>query len=232
MEPESGAFWLVRILGTVMKMRILLAALLTAAACGCAGQRVRVSGYLDRQDALSVPPGASVYVVENKEPANRLFDREVALKLEKLLEREGLDPAGRDEAAFLLFYSYGIGGAQTFTESAPLYSSNVATSTGPQGYSYSGWDVGGSVTHVPYTRTVYRKWLVIELVDGAAYRADGEKRPLWVGEASSTDRSTDLRDEINCMLVAAFAYFGEDTGKEVIVYIKANDPRVKDVTDF
>lgn len=215
-----------------MKMRILLAALLTAAACGCAGRRVRVSGYIDRQDARSVTPGAAVYVVENSEPANRLFDREVALKIEKLLEREGLDPAGRHEADFLLFYSYGIGGAQTFTESAPLYSNSVSASAGPQGYSYSGWDVGGNITHVPYTRTVYRKWLVLELVDGPAYRAGGEKRPLWVGEASSTGRGTDLRDEINYMLVAAFEYFGEDTGKEVVVDLKADDPRVKDVTDF
>jgi len=215
-----------------MKMRILLAALLTAAASGCAGRRVRVSGYLDRQDTRSATPGAALYVVENSEPANRLLDREVALKIEKLLEREGLNLAGRDEAAFLIFYSYGIGGAQTFTESAPLHASNVSASAGPQGYSYSGWDVGGNVTHVPYTRTVYRKWLVLELFDGSAYRAGGEKRPLWVGEASSTGRGADLRDEINYMLVAAFEYFGEDTGKEVVVDLKANDPRVEDVTDF
>jgi len=215
-------------------MRVKLSAVMVLAvfACGCAFERVRVTGYLETGADRAPGPGASIHVMENESPANRLFDREIALKIERLLEMEGYRLGSPEESDFVLSYSYGVGGAETFTESAPMYSGATHASAEPSGYSYSGWGTGGQVTHVPYTRTVYRKWLVLKVAHGAAWRQEERMEPVWVAEASSTDSSTDMRERINYLLAALFEYFGRDTGKQVTVDVERDDPRVEAVRNF
>ncbi len=214
-----------------MKTRLLAAMVVASIASGCATTQVRVSGYLDRRVERTISPHESIYVMENQDPANRLFDREMALKIEALIETHGYTLAPREEADLILSYSYGTSGPHVFTDDAPIFSSDT-TAVAARGYSYGGWGAGMTVTHVPHTRTLYRKWLLIEVVEGPAWREREERETVWVGEALSTDASPDMRDRINYMLVAVFEHFGEDTTRQVVMSFSPDDERVRAVSGY
>lgn len=83
------------------------------------------------------------------------------------------------------------------------------------------------ISSIPYTTTMYDRWLLINVVDGKHYRESGKFRTLWVGEARSTGASADLRSIIDYLLLAEFQEFGKNTGKAIIVRIKEQAPAQK-----
>jgi hypothetical protein len=80
---------------------------------------------------------------------------------------------------------------------------------------------------VPYSEIIYTRWLVLRLVDGDVYRNSQKVEPLWIGEVTSAGPSSDLREVINYMLIAAFEYFAQDTGRQIIAVISQADERVQ-----
>jgi hypothetical protein len=74
--------------------------------------------------------------------------------------------------------------------------------------------------------TLYDRWLVLNVVEGPAYRTQKLSRPVWVGEARSVGTSSDLRTVLNYLLVADFREFGRNTGKAVTMEIRADNPEV------
>ena len=79
------------------------------------------------------------------------------------------------------------------------------------------------------TQALFDRWLRVNVVEGKYYRASGQSRPIWVGEAHSLGTSSDLREVMNPLLIAAFEQFGRNTGKALPTTIKQNDPRVTDL---
>jgi hypothetical protein len=74
---------------------------------------------------------------------------------------------------------------------------------------------------------LYDRWLLLNVVEGKHYRETGQFRTLWVGEVRSTGTSSDIREVINSLLLAAFDRFGQNTGKAVTVNINRSDPRLR-----
>ena len=72
----------------------------------------------------------------------------------------------------------------------------------------------------------YGKHLTLRVADAARTRMDQKEHILWVGETFSADQSSDLRYDIDYLLVATFRYFGQDTGKQVKVSIDRDNPEV------
>jgi len=215
-----------------MKSSALILVVLTAA--GCAGRyNVGVNGFTISGQPLIISPVASVAVIEDSNAANPFLEKEVAVKIRKLLGRKGLSTAP-DEPDYYLLFEYGIDSGRTVAGSRAVYEPGDIVTVNTTG-TYGGTEYSrsstiftpGYTTYVPYSATVYTRWMVLKLVDAASYRQDPRKpKPVWIGEIVSVGPESDLRDAINYMLIAAFEYFGQSTGRRVTVSIRKGDQRV------
>jgi hypothetical protein len=88
----------------------------------------------------------------------------------------------------------------------------------------------GAATVIPTVSVEYTKQLILKVMEAAKGTADGRKEQVvWMGETLSTDPSSDLRSDIDYLLVAAFMHFGEDTGRQISVGIRRGDPAVEEL---
>jgi hypothetical protein len=210
-----------------MMLPLLILVVLT----GCAGPRyhIQVNGYTDPEAKAAPAPGATIFVIENKEAKNPLLEKEIKGKINKLLDKQGFRLASYEAAQYYLLFSYGMGSERKVTVAMPEF--------------ITGWAVGvtypppGSYVYMspwfwpsPVLETQYDRWLMVNVVDGQHYREKGQFRTLWVGEARSVGSSADLRVVVNYLLVAALSELGKNTGKAVEVDIPPDDPRVRDLT--
>ncbi len=110
------------------------------------------------------------------------------------------------------------------TDALPMYQAG-GTFNSYGGFPYSTIRTPGYTTYVPYSYTVYTRWLKLSLFDSSfiEHKVD----PLWIGTITSSGRSSDLREVLNYMLVCAFDHFGENTKKQIITELPADDKRVK-----
>jgi hypothetical protein len=209
---------------------LLLLSVLTGAAVfsGCAAAyQVRVNGYTDPPAPTPFYPGSTFFVIDNKETKNPLLDKEVKAKINLLLERQGYALVPFEKAEYYLFFTYGIGSSSGASVAMPDYSVGFGLGYGyywPRSYAFF-WP--GYVSYPGYVEPLYDRWLLLNVVEGKYYRETGQFRTLWVGESRSTGTSSDIREVINSLLLAAFARFGQNTGKAVTVDIKAADPRLR-----
>jgi len=210
--------------GCQMKMaksvRLLLPCVLAA---GCAARYdVEISGFAISGQSLGLPAVSTIGVVEDSNATNPFFEKEIAVKIQKLLGTKGFSTAGTEPDYYLLF-SYGIDSG-----TGDIVTVNVAGTCGGKPYSrISTIHTPPYTTYVPYSATVYTRWLVLRLIDGRAYRKAKEIVPVWIGEITSVGAGSDLRETINYMLVAAFEHFGENTGKRISNPILKRDERVR-----
>jgi len=206
---------------------LLLWALLPA--CAPVTYQVQVNGYTD--PALSAPilPGATCFVVESKEAKNPLLEREIKAKITKLLENRGHRLVPFEAADFYFFFSYGLGTERQVTVTMPDSYPGWGFGVGygfPSAYAFIWPSLGLYPTQ---TQTYYDRWLLLNVVEGKHYRATGKFRAVWVGETRSTGTSSDVREVVNSLLLAAFEQFGKNTGKAVKVEINAQDPRLQEL---
>jgi hypothetical protein len=202
---------------------IFLLGLLAVGTFGCASARmyqVQVNGYTDSAAPL-LAPGASLFVIEDQKAQNPLLEKEIKGKIDNLLVKDGYLLAPYDKAQFYLFFTNGLGTPQTVSVTGPI---------GPgRGWSEFGYSAYLPAAYGPYgteTLTLYDRWLRLTVVEGKYYRETGKSRTVWVGEARSIGTSTDLREVLIPLLIAAFEQFGKNTGKALPTSIKQNDPRV------
>lgn len=203
--------------------------LIALAVCGCAAAtyQVRVNGYTDAAAPAPFAPGATFFVVDNKESKNPLLDKEIKAKINLLLERHGYSVAPFEKAQYYLFFSYGIGSSEGARVVMPDYSLGFGLGYGyysPRSYAFF-WP--GFLYYPAYAEPLYDRWLLLNAVEGKHYRETGQFRTLWVGETRSTGTSSDIREVINSLLMAAFTRFGQNTGKAVTVDIEKADPRLR-----
>jgi hypothetical protein len=195
---------------------------------GCASVRtyqVQVNGYTEGA-ASSFGPGASLFVMEDQKAQNPLLEKEVKAKIERLLAKNGYLLVPYDRAEYYLFFAYGMGAPQTVSVTTPSWGIGWGFGTG---YCGPGVSTGiywpGCGPFYTETKALYDRWLRLTVVEGKYYRETGKSRSVWVGEARSTGASSDLREVLNSLLIAAFEHMGKNTGKAVMTRIKQNDPR-------
>ena len=209
--------------------RLFLLGILIVVMFGCASARtyqIQVNGYTESAGP-TVAPGAALFVNEDQKSQNPLLEKEVKAKIEALLEKNGYSLAPYDRADYYLSFAYGLGAPQTVSVTAPSFGIGWGFGTGycgpgvSTGIYWPGW--GPFSTE---TQALYDRWLRLTVVEGKYYRETGKSRTVWVGEARSTGTSSDLREVLNPLLIAAFEQIGRNTGKAVPTIIKQNDPRV------
>ncbi len=76
--------------------------------------------------------------------------------------------------------------------------------------------------------TVFEKFLVIEAFDNRIARTAGvESEQLWSVDISNVDSSDNMREYLPYMIAAALPYIAKDTGSQVFVSVKTDDPTVE-----
>ncbi|MEJ2704796.1 MAG: hypothetical protein P8Z79_20360 [Sedimentisphaerales bacterium] len=188
---------------------------------GCAtSYNVVVNGYSSTGKNVEIPQGASISVVTDSNVPNPILEREVATKIDRLLRDDGYSTEAATPDYYLLF-DFGINGGQVVTDIVPIHHPGFYY---PYRHPYFRWY--GYTTYVPYSEVVYMRWLSLKLIDGKDYRASESAEPLWIGDVASAGMNSDLRQVINYMLIAAFDHFGQDTQRQIVETIPANDQRV------
>ena len=189
---------------------------------GCAGSySVGVNGYSSTGQALQIPYGSSISVITDSNVPNPILEKEVAMKIEKLLIQKGYS-IQTDKADYYILFDYGIHWDRTVTDTIPIYHPSAYRE-----YPFPTVRWHAYTTYVPYSATIYTRRLILRLIGGKDYRISQKAEPLWIGEITSAGPSSDLRGLINYMLTAAFEHFGEDTGKRVNEVYSKDDERVK-----
>jgi Domain of unknown function (DUF4136) len=197
---------------------------------------IKVNGYTDPNVPDQIRPGGSFWVMENKAAKNPLLEAEVKGKITKLLETRGYSMTTFDKADYYLFFGYGIGEPRSVITVAPDYYGSIGWGLG---YGWGGWGGWGGPSvyagipwggYVADSATLYDRRLLLNVVDGPAYRTQKLSRSVWVGEAHSVGASSDLRTVLNYLLVADFREFGKNTGKALPMEIDAQNPEVTSLT--
>jgi hypothetical protein len=188
---------------------------------GCAGSySVVVNGYSSTGKDVEIPQGASFSVITDSNVPNPILEKEVATKVDRLLRDDGYDTEAAAPDYYLLF-DFGINGGQVVTDVVPIHHPGFYY---PYRYPHFRWY--GYTTYVPYSEVVYTRWLSLKLIDGKTYRASKDAEPLWIGDVASAGENSDLRHVVNYMLIAAFDHFGQDTQRQIVETIPADDQRV------
>ncbi|MFC1635250.1 DUF4136 domain-containing protein [Planctomycetota bacterium] len=188
---------------------------------GCsASYSVAVNGYSATGQVVRIPQAASISVVTDSNVPNPILEREVAAKIEKLLAEQGY-ATGADEPDYYLLFDYGIDAGRTVTDVVPIHRPGFY-----QPYPFSSMRWYGYTTYMSHSEVIHTRWLALRLIDGKAYRISESAEPVWIGELASAGMSSDLREIINYMLIAAFEHFAEDTQRQITEIIPKNDERV------
>ena len=198
---------------------------------GC-GMDIRTTGFLDRMaGATALRQGAAVAVTENAQAENPVFDREVKAKIEKLLDRCGYRIAAPGDAEYIVTYGYSISAglrSSAVTSYGPPQTQIVSIPDGRGGVTTRAITTAGQPTLVPMVSTEYTRQLTLKVAT-ARREEDKKGHVLWVGETHSTDPSSDLRADIDNLLVVTFRYFGQDTGRQVRVNLSPDDPELREL---
>jgi hypothetical protein len=208
-----------------LKIYAFLLGLLSIATFGCASARVyqvQVNGYTD--NAAPLAPGASLFVIEDQKAQDPLLEKEIKGKIDNLLVKHGYPLATYDKAQFYLFFTYGLETSGTVTVAGP-----IGPGRGWSGFGYSAYLPAHYGPYAMDTLTVYDRWLRLTIVEGKYYRETGKSHTVWIGEAHSTGPTSDLREVLTPILIAAFDQFGKNTGKALQIRIIQTDPRVREL---
>jgi hypothetical protein len=214
-------------------IRLLILMVIGSCLAGCSlgpVYNIKVNGYTEAGSPRPIKPGGSFFVIVNQEAKNPLLETEVKDKIIKLLLSQGYPHTTFETADYYLFFAYGMGEPRSVSVVVPDYYGSLGWGMG------CGW--GGpafSVMVPPWgayaaDAAIYDRWLLINVVDGPAYRTRQLSQPVWVGEARSTGASSDLRTVLNYLLVADFKEFGQNTGKAISLDLKEHDPAVFSLT--
>ena len=189
---------------------------------GCAASyNVGVNGYSSTGQSLPIGEGSSFAVITDRDVPNPIFQKEIGTKIRKILTDMGYS-SETDRPDYYLLFDYGIDSGRSVTDAIPIHRPGYYREDrfSPfHGHSY--------ITYIPHTSVVYTRWLVLKLIEGKAYAESQQAEPLWICEVASAGGSSDLREVVNYLLVAAFEHLGQDTGRQIVEVIFRSDERVR-----
>jgi len=198
--------------------RTIILAVAALGVVGCtSGYRVHVNGYAELDEPIE--RNAALFVAIDPNAPNPIFDKQIKTSVETLLAGYGYTVADALEAAdYRIRFQIGMK-SETVMGYTPAYRPHFGARGGyPNGLLF------GYSTYTPYVDTLYDQWLVLRLFK-ADSDADAETL-VWVGEAMlSTDRA-ELRETVGYLLIGCIEYLGIDTGQNVTMTIKKDDPRL------
>jgi hypothetical protein len=199
-----------------MRAARIIACLAILLSFGCASTRysIDVNGYTG-SGADALRSGSRVAVIQNRFEANPLLAAEIKTKLERLLVARGYRITSPDSADLVLLNVFGIGTPREIATGA------VAM------------PIGNMIAYVPTSSVLYFRWLMVAVAPanhyGVADQTFDDVDWSWVAEVTSSGSSGDLRSVIDYMLIAAFQYFGNSTGRRVRVNVSGNDDRLREL---
>ena len=183
---------------------------------GCANYMVEVNGFGQNEQPLKT--NTTVYVASYPDSSNPIFDQEIRGKIEYLLKQQGYTPVeAEDKADLCLAYKLGVD-SQPHTGFKEVYYPTSAA------YGYYWRDNYDS--YFLDLETLYDEWLAIKVYEAAPGKPVEQREPVWVGEAVTTRYSTNLRNDVDFLLVAVFEHFGQDTCERITIGLCNNDPRI------
>ncbi len=207
--------------------------------------------YHFKVDAIAggaVQSSDSFYLTSNdaEKNATDINFEEASTYIKTVLEHKGFHNAqDLDSADTLIVVSYGIGDPQ---EVLVVRGSNSANSLLSPTYAIrreyddSGGVVGdGTSTYlveVPSQgsepaqdrlerKTVYEKYLKLEAFDNRLAAPSHERERLWSIGIANADQSEDIQEYLPYMLAAALPYIAKETGSQISVELKPNDPTIE-----
>ena len=180
---------------------------------------VRVNGFSQLDEPIK--PNASIYVTADPNSRNPIFDNEIKTRIESLLKEQGYVPASAVELSdYRLAFRTSMD-SRKVSGYMPLYHPFVGFYDGYWGDYHFGY-----TSYVPYVDTYYDHWLVMKVFVSGPDTAEKDQQVVWIGEAMAGTSVADLRGVVNYLLVGGFEYFGEDTGRQVILRIPPDDLRI------
>ena len=205
-------------------MNKLYLSLLSVCISGCTTvYTVRVNGFSKIDEPIKEKTSICVTVDPNSQ--NPIFDNEIKTKIEILLKERGYASGSDVELSdYRLAFQVGLD-SQRVSGYTPLYRPFVSFNDRYWGDYHFGY-----TSYVPYVDTYYDHWLVLKVFAPAPDAAPHTEQVVWIGEAVAGTNVADLRGVVNYLLVAGFEYFGEDTGRQMILKILPDDPRIIQIT--
>ena len=203
----------------------------------CSKVEVRVNSFLSQRHEFPEPGAPAIHVFAETGPRNELFEAEVATAIRHWLEDYGYRLATDADRRpdYVLACWFGTDSGTTYTDTETIRDPSYYRTT----RHYTSWGewvvsrtyVPGSVHHVPYSYTVFQRRVALYLYKGevpTTSRATPDRSSLvWQATAESPGRRPDLRRTVPYLLVAAFEYWGEDSGREKRETIGRKDERIK-----
>jgi hypothetical protein len=207
-------------------MNKLCLVLLSISICisGCSTvYTVRVNGFSKIDEPIKEK--ASIYVKVDPNSQNPIFDNEIKTKIEILLKERGYVPAPNAPLSdYRLTFQAGLD-SRKVAGYEPLYHPFVGFHDRYWGDYHFGY-----TSYVPYIDTYYDHWLVMKVFASEPDAAPKTEQVVWIGEAMAGTRVADLRGVVDYLLVTSFEYFGEDTGRQIVLRIPPDDPRIIRIT--
>lgn len=193
--------------------------------------------------SLPLLPNSKIFISENLDANDPLFDKEVLFKIKRLLESMHFEPTSNisdlNNVDYYLFFNYGIGekekqghGLGYKIDQTTSVSSDVKLTTPGYFYTYDTKSKANEswIRVKVIDKTLYKNWAdeYEELKKNGTPEEQLPKAPRnWEGIASGISRSPILRLEINYLIIGLFDYFGKNTGKIEEIGIEKNDPRLQ-----
>jgi hypothetical protein len=169
--------------------------------------------------AKDVPIGVATY----PESPNPVFQNQIRVKVEKLLQNEGYNVVAPDKAAYRLSFRVG-----TRPEEVLGYVPYHGYYRGG-GYGWHRSGLGFGYTAVePYVDVYFNQWLTMRLAQVGPGEPN-EGKVVWVGQAVTETDEPDVRQGINYLLVACFQEFGIDTHGRLMIPVREDDLRIQDI---
>lgn len=121
-----------------------------------------------------------------------------------------------------MFLSFGISDPVTTqnVSSTPIFGQTGVNVFGHPTYDVTGSDVSTS------SITQYTRRIVLNAVDGKAFRETNTTKPLWKTTIVSTGQTGSLRPISPIMMGAATKHIGTNTGNMIRVELTADDKKV------
>lgn len=193
---------------------------------------VGVDSYaLDEPSLLKSKP--IIYVDQNPEAENIMLEREVSLKIKRMLMNEGFNLTDRlEEAEVVINFSYGIGEPRIITSTGVIYQPGQRTTVkNADGQVVARAQSSGTTQTVTRDQTVFDRYLILMAFDLDDISDDSIDGIIWQSITESSGRSSDLRKVLNYLIVATFEEFGINTGERKMYRLQENDPRVSQLID-
>jgi hypothetical protein len=190
-----------------MRTVYLLCVISAGLVAGCnQSYSVIVNGYAKIPKPISA--NARIYIYADPNSANPILDNQIKAKIVMFLADLGYQPLDDVNAEYRLTFDYWI------TAHQQEYYEYIGPGAGVRG----GFSGIATIHYIPTLRYVWSQWLEVRVYRGNSV--------VWLGKAEASKYYKDERQAIDCLIVALFSRFGQDTKRQEVIAINKDDPRL------